>query len=57
MPEKAVASDCDMLPGDCMPVESVLLTVEAAAPVQLSETDSAVEEQCLMSREQAEAFI
>lgn len=56
LPEKTVASDCDMLPGDCMPVESVLLTVEAAAPVQLSETDSAVEEQCLMSREQAEAL-
>ena len=56
MPEKAAAADCYMLPGDCMPVESVLLTVEAAAPVQLSETDSAVEEQCLMSREQAEAL-
>lgn len=44
--------DCDMFSDDCVPVK----LVDSAAAVQVSDTYSVVEEQCLMSREQAEAL-
>lgn len=54
--ETAVAVSYDILSDDCKPVEPVSLTVEPAAVAQVPDISTVVEEQYLMSREQAEAL-